>query len=385
MTRISILGSTGSIGTQALDLVSRHPDRYQVTALTAYAQADRLFEQVRRFRPQMAGLVKPIDPADIPQDLSFCHFEMGEKALHTAATLETDQVLVSIVGIAGLKSVMDALDAGQQVLLANKEALVTGGHLVMDKAKAIGKPILPVDSEHSAIFQCLQAAGPNRPVRLLLTASGGPFRNWPLEKMEKATCQEALQHPNWSMGAKITIDSASMFNKALEIMEARWLFDMTEDRIRVLIHPQSVVHSAVEFEDGAVIAQMGVPDMRVPIGYAMSFPERLESGARPLDLFSTGPLTFEESDPVRFPALRLGRECLRAGGNACTILNGANEAANEAFRENRIPFGGITRTVEETLQRLGTGPADTLEDIFEADRQARLCASDIIAEAKKKS
>ena len=380
MTRISILGSTGSIGTQALDLVRQHPDRYSVTALTAFSHAEQLFEQVRAFRPQMAGLVQPIDPSEIPEDLSFCHFEMGEAALHTAATMDTDQVLVSIVGIAGLQSVMDALQAGRQVLLANKEALVTGGHLVMDAARAAGKPVLPVDSEHSAIFQCLQGAGPNRPVRLLLTASGGPFRTWTKEEMDKATCRQALKHPNWSMGAKITIDSASMFNKALEIMEARWLFDMPEDRIRVLIHPQSVVHSAIEFEDGAVIAQMGVPDMRVPIGYAMAWPERLSTGSRPLDLIGT-PLTFEEGDPVRFPALRLGRECLRAGGTACTILNGANEVANLAFRENRIPFGWIARTVEETLQHLGTGPADTLEAIFEADRQARRCAEAVLQKA----
>ena len=380
MKRISILGSTGSIGTQALDLVRQHPDQYEVSALTAFSHAEQLFEQVRTFRPKMAGLVQPIPRSDIPSDLSFCRFEMGKEALHIAAAeVEADQVLVSIVGIAGLQSVMDAIQAGRQVLLANKEALVTGGHLVMDAARQSGHILLPVDSEHSAIFQCLQGAGGNAPVRILLTASGGPFRTWTREKIEQATVAEALRHPNWSMGAKITIDSASMFNKALEIIEAHWLFDMPHEKIQVVVHPQSVIHSAVEFKDGAVIAQLGVPDMRVPIAYAMAYPKRIETGTQPLDLFSLHDLTFEKGDPVRFPALRLAGECLDAGGAACTVLNGANETANSAFREGRIPFGGITRTVEETLASLGTLPADTLPDIFEADRLARVRATEIIA------
>ena len=380
MKRISILGSTGSIGTQALDLVRQHPDQYEVSALTAFSHAEQLFEQVRTFRPKMAGLVQPIPRSDIPSDLSFCRFEMGKEALHIAAAeVEADQVLVSIVGIAGLQSVMDAIQAGRQVLLANKEALVTGGHLVMDAARQSGHILLPVDSEHSAIFQCLQGAGGNAPVRILLTASGGPFRTWTREKIEQATVAEALRHPNWSMGAKITIDSASMFNKVLEIIEAHWLFDMPHEKIQVVVHPQSVIHSAVEFKDGAVIAQLGVPDMRVPIAYAMAYPKRIETGTQPLDLFSLHDLTFEKGDPVRFPALRLAGECLDAGGAACTVLNGANETANSAFREGRIPFGGITRTVEETLASLGTLPADTLPDIFEADRLARVRATEIIA------
>ena len=380
MKRISILGSTGSIGTQALDLVRQHPDQYEVSALTAFSHAEQLFEQVRTFRPKMAGLVQPIPRSDIPSDLSFCRFEMGKEALYIAAAeVEADQVLVSIVGIAGLQSVMDAIQAGRQVLLANKEALVTGGHLVMDAARQSGHILLPVDSEHSAIFQCLQGAGGNAPVRILLTASGGPFRTWTREKIEQATVAEALRHPNWSMGAKITIDSASMFNKALEIIEAHWLFDMPHEKIQVVVHPQSVIHSAVEFKDGAVIAQLGVPDMRVPIAYAMAYPKRIETGTQPLDLFSLHDLTFEKGDPVRFPALRLAGECLDAGGAACTVLNGANETANSAFREGRIPFGGITRTVEETLASLGTLPADTLPDIFEADRLARVRATEIIA------
>ncbi len=380
MQTISILGSTGSIGTQALAVVRLHPDEFQVKMLTARRNAEKLFEQVREFRPEAAGLSEPIPMADIPEDVRFCRWVMGEEALHAAAAeVPADLVLVSVVGIAGLQSVMDAIGANRQVLLANKEALVTGGHLVMDAAKKIGKPILPVDSEHSAIFQCLQAAGDNRPVRLLLTASGGPFRTWTREQMENATRAQALKHPNWSMGAKITVDSASMFNKALEIMEARWLFDMPAEKIQVVVHPQSIVHSAVEFADGAVLAQMGVPDMRVPIAYAMTYPRRIPTGSQPLDLFSVGTLTFEPGDPVRFPALRLAGECLRAGGAACTVLNGANEMAVDAFLHDRIRFGDISRIVEETLNRCGSLPADTLADIFEADRQARRVAASIKA------
>ena len=373
MSTLSILGSTGSIGTQALELVRLHPDRFQVKALTAHRNAELLFRQVREFRPELAGLTVPIPREDIPADLDFCRFVMGPEALHAAAAeVEADQVLVSVVGIAGLQSVMDALSAGRQVLLANKEALVTGGHLVMEAARRAGKPLLPVDSEHSAIFQCLQGAGGNRPAGILLTASGGPFRTWDAARIARATRREALNHPNWSMGAKITVDSASMFNKALEIMEARWLFDMPPEKIRVVVHPQSIVHSAVEFEDGAVIAQLGVPDMRLPIQYAMTYPERIPTGARALDLFALGQLTFEPGDPVRFPALRLAGECLRAGGAACTVLNGANEEAVGAFLREEIAFGDITRLVEDALEHLGGLPANTLEDVFAADRVARI-------------
>ena len=372
MKKIAILGSTGSIGTQALDLCRRHPDRYRVTALTARGSREKLFAQVREFRPEMAGLTEGIDPAEIPEDLKFCRWMSGREALKAAAAeVEADQVLVSIVGIAGLQSVLDALQAGRQVLLANKEALVTGGHLVTDLAAKAGKPLLPVDSEHSAIFQCLQGAGSNPAEKILLTASGGPFRKWDLERIRQATPAEALQHPNWNMGAKITVDSASMFNKGLEIMEARWLFDMPEDRIEVVVHPESIVHSAVVFRDGAVLAQLGLPDMRVPIGYAMAYPERLETGVEPPDLFTLGSLTFEKPDEQKFPALRLAREALRAGGAACTVFNGANEEAVAAFLREEIPFGEIARRVENAMERLSGLPADNLEEILDADRQAR--------------
>ncbi len=373
MTRkIAILGSTGSIGTQALDICRRHPDRYRVTALTARGSREKLFEQVREFRPEIAGLTEGFDPGEIPADLKFCRFISGKEALHAAAAeTDADMVLVSIVGIAGLQGVMDALEAGKQVLLANKEALVTGGHLVTEAARKAGKPLLPVDSEHSAIFQCLQGSGPNRAEKILLTASGGPFRTWDKERIGKATRAEALKHPNWNMGAKITVDSASMFNKGLEIMEARWLFDMTEDKIEVVVHPQSIVHSAVVFRDGAVLAQLGEPDMRVPIGYAMAYPERIETGVAAPDLFRLGTLTFEKPDAEKFPALRLARECLRAGGAACTVFNGANEEAVAAFLREEIPFGQIAVKVEKALEKLAGLPADCIEDIWEADRLAR--------------
>ena len=384
MQTISILGSTGSIGTQALQLVALHPDRFRVVAMTGHRNRELFFEQVRTFRPEMAGLTEPIPMEDIPADLRFCRWVMGKEALHVAAAeVPADMVLVSVVGIAGLQSVMDALQANRQVLLANKEALVTGGHLVMDAARRIGKPLLPVDSEHSAIFQCLQGAADNTPVKLLLTASGGPFRTWDKERIYAATRQEALNHPNWAMGAKITIDSASMFNKALEIIEARWLFDMAPEKIEVVVHPQSIVHSAVEFADGAVIAQLGVPDMRVPIQYAMSYPERLSTGSKPLDLFALGQLTFERGDEVRFPALRIVKECLNAGGAACTILNGANEAAVAAFLADEIPFGGITRLVEGALEKLGPMPANDLADIFHADQEARRAVAELLPGLRK--
>lgn len=383
MQTIAILGSTGSIGTQALELVRLHPEEFRVVALMARSSREKLFEQVREFRPEVAGLTEPIPMSEIPEDVRFCRWVMGEEALRVAAAeVPADMVLVSVVGIAGLQSVMDALGANRQVLLANKEALVTGGHLVMDAAKRIGKPILPVDSEHSAIFQCLQGAGGNQPVRLLLTASGGPFRTWTREQMQNATRAQALKHPNWSMGAKITIDSASMFNKALEIIEAHWLFGMPPEKIQVVVHPQSIVHSAVEFADGAVLAQLGVPDMRVPIAYAMTYPRRIPTGSKPLDLFSIGTLTFEPGDPVRFPALRLAGECLNAGGAACTILNGANEMAVAAFLRDEIPFGAISRIVEGTLEACGAMPADTLEDIFHADLEARRRAKEIAEKLK---
>lgn len=377
MRKIAILGSTGSIGTQALQVAALHRDRYDVCALMAHSSSEKLFEQVREFRPKMAGLV--VEPKQIPEDLRDVEWIFGKDALtRMARDTDADDVLVSVVGIAGLGAVMTALESGKRVLLANKEPLVAGGSLVTEAARKAGQPLLPVDSEHSAIFQCLQGAGGNTPTRLILTASGGPFRTWKSEDIAVATKAQALRHPNWAMGQKITIDSASMMNKALEVIEARWLFDMPAEKIDVLIHPQSVIHSMVEFDDGAVIAQLGTPDMRLPILYAMSWPERLPTGGDRLDFAKMASLTFETPDPVRFPPLRMAYEVLSRGGTAPAILNGANEIAVDAFLHDRIRFGGIAQLVEETLSRADIVSTPTLEDVFAADAQARKIALELL-------
>ena len=376
--KLSILGSTGSIGTQALDVAARHADRFRIVALTAHNSADKLFEQVRAFRPALAGLTDPrLTLADVPDDLRFCRWVFGRDALLTAAAIpEADDVLVSVVGMAGLEAVLCALEQKKRVLLANKEALVAGGRLVMEAAAKAGQnSLLPVDSEHSAIFQCLQGANGNPVERLYLTCSGGPFRTWSRAEIDLATRVQALRHPTWTMGRKITVDSATLFNKALEMIEARYLFHVEPSQVQVLIHPQSVVHSAVGFADGAVIAQLGTPDMRLPILYAMAYPERLPTGGAPLDFFSLHELTFERPDPTNFPSLRLADESFAAGGAACCVLNAANEVAVNRFLQldggNPIPMGRIYTVVEETLQRVGSLPADTLPQVLEADRLAR--------------
>ena len=379
MRGIAILGSTGSIGKQAIEVISLHPDRFFVTALTAHRNAALLFEQVRLFRPKMAALTG--EEAEIPADLSFCQFYFGADALEKVAReAEGQDVLAAVVGVAGLKAVVAAREAGKRVLLANKETLVSGGEMVMNLCRADenGPTLLPVDSEHSAIFQCLQGAGPNRYEKILLTASGGPFRTWDRERMRYATVRQALGHPTWNMGAKITVDSASMFNKALEIIEAKWLFDAAPSQIQVVVHPQSIVHSAVQFADGAVIAQMGNPDMKVPILYAMSYPERLFTGTRELDLFALGSLTFEAPDMVKFPSIRLAYEALAAGGAAACVLNAANEEAAGAFLQERIPFGRIYDVVDGALQRWGHLPARNLTDIEGADALARDAARQLM-------
>lgn len=379
MRRIAILGSTGSIGTQALEVASLHPDRFEVTALCAGSNKDKLFAQVRLFRPQMAGLACDMKMSDIPEDLHFCKWVFGENVLSIMAReAPCDAVLVSVVGIAGLQSVMDALESGRQVLLANKEALVAGGELVMQAAEKAGLPILPVDSEHSAIFQCLQGAAGNAIEKILLTASGGPFRTFTKQAINAATLDMALKHPNWIMGAKITVDSATMFNKALEMIEAKWLFDLAPHQIEVVVHKESIVHSAVQYQDGAVIAQMGVPDMRLPILYAMAYPDRLATGAAPLDLMQIQTLSFEKGDPERFPALRLARECLEAGGAMPCILNAANEEAVAAVLDGQLPFGRIASVVEETLNKIGFMKTGSLQSVFEANKRARYQAKQLI-------
>ena len=381
MRGIAILGSTGSIGKQALQVIALHPDRFFVTALTAHKNAALLFEQVRAFRPRLAALTGEEVP--VPSDLSFCEFRFGPHALEEVAreALGPD-VLAAVVGVAGLKAVMAARQAGKRVLLANKETLVAGGEMVMAACPPDenGPTLLPVDSEHSAIFQCLQGAGPNAYEKILLTASGGPFRTWAKESMRAATVEQALGHPTWSMGAKITVDSASMFNKALEIIEAKWLFSARPEQIQVVVHPQSIVHSAVQFRDGAVIAQLGAPDMRLPILYAMSYPERLSTGAEELDLFALRHLTFERPDTDKFPALAMAYEALRQGGAACCVLNAANEEACFAFLRRQIPFGRIPEIVRSALDRHGHLPARDLSDIDRADALARETARRLLDE-----
>ncbi|MBQ8136375.1 MAG: 1-deoxy-D-xylulose-5-phosphate reductoisomerase [Clostridia bacterium] len=379
MRRISILGCTGSIGKQALQVIRLHPDRFQVAALTAHSDTEGLFDLVREFRPAFAALTAGEQP--IPEDVkAISEFHFGHGALAEAAALpETDDVLDAVSGMAGLEAVLQAGKAGKRVLLANKEALVAGGKLVMALFGLLDEHrLLPVDSEHSAIWQCLENNSRKGLSEILLTASGGPFRTWPKERMEHATVEEALGHPNWSMGKKITIDSATMFNKALEIIEARWLFNVDQRKIRVLIHPQSVVHSGVRFRDGTVLCQLGIPDMRLPILYAMSYPERLETGTEDLDLLKVGSLTFEAPDLSRFPALDLARQVLDAGGCAACVLNAANEEAAHAFLAGHIPFGGIYRVVDGALNALPNREGKTLEDVLEMDTRARECAKALI-------
>lgn len=374
---IAILGATGSIGTQALDLVRRYPDRFEATCLVAGRSAEKLFDLVREFRPKVAALA--VEPKELPDDVKFCQWIFGEdcpvRALEAA---RPDDALCAIVGIAGLDAAWTALDVCSRVLLANKEALVTGGALVMDRAARLGKPLLPVDSEHSAIFQCLQARADNPVRRLHLTASGGALRDWPKEKMAAATVRDVLAHPTWRMGGKITVDCATMVNKGLEVIEARWLFDMPPERINVVVHPQSVIHSMIEFEDGAVLAQLGRPDMRGPIGYAMGYPERLPYGAEPLDFAALSKLDFAAPDMERFPGLALARAALEEGGSAPVILNGANEAAVAAFLEERIPFGRIAEIIAETMNACPRFAIDEIGDVHAADAQARAVAAEII-------
>ncbi len=374
---ISILGATGSIGTQALDLVSRYPERFSATCLTANSSAEKLFDLVRRFRPKAAGLV--VEPEHIPEDVRFCEWFFGSDcSVRALRAAKSDSALCAITGIAGLDTVMTALDVCGEVLLANKEALVTGGDLVTEKAHRLGKPLLPVDSEHSAIFQCLQAAGPNKPRTIILTASGGALRDWPRDKIATARVEDVLRHPNWRMGRKITVDCASMVNKGLEVIEAHHLFDMPAERIRVVVHPQSIIHSMVEFEDGAVLAQLGCPDMRGPIGYAMAYPERLSYDAKRLDFTEVASLSFAAPDLERFPALGYAIEALNAGGAMPVVLNGANEVAVQAFLNGEIEFGQIPVIIRHALDSVAQRSIRIISDVYEADAQARRCAEILI-------
>lgn len=372
---VIILGSTGSIGTQALEVVTRHPHRFRVAALSAHSDRDSLFKQVREHRPEAAALTG--GEAAIPDDLRFCQWYFGPQAIaEMTEDVACDDVLVAVTGMVGLSGVLAARRTGKRVLLANKEALVAGGQLVMDQCTVLGAnpTLLPVDSEHSAIWQCLQGAGENPFQRLILTASGGPFRTWSAARIQSAGVEDALRHPNWEMGAKITVDSATMFNKALEVIEAKWLFDAQPQQIDVLVHPQSIVHSMVAFADGALLAQLGLPDMRVPIQYAMSYPERLDSGLPPVGVSSLHSLQFEEPDHKKFPSLRMAYDALKAGGNAACVLNAANEVAVEAFLAGKITFGDIFNMVDDVMNGVAQASVSSLEAVLTSDRLAREAA-----------
>ncbi len=366
-----LLGSTGSIGTQALVVAQTHG--IQIIALTARRNVARMEEQVRRFRPQLAVMSEPAAAADLRQRVADCPVRVlsGEEGVLEAAQGNSGVVLNALVGIAGLKPTLCALKAGNTLALANKETLVAGGELVMRAAKEAGVPILPVDSEHSAVFQCLQALPPNRALKkIILTASGGPFFGKTRAELAGVTAAQALRHPNWSMGAKVTIDSATMMNKGLEIMEAAWLFGLPESQIDVVVHRESVIHSMVEFDDGAVLAQLGVPDMKLPIQYALTYPERFPCPSESLNLTEYGKLTFFEPDSDTFRCMELCREAIRRGGLVPAAANGANETAVELFLQGKISFLQIPELVERAMLRQEKASADSVDAVLEADRRA---------------
>jgi 1-deoxy-D-xylulose-5-phosphate reductoisomerase len=384
--RIAILGSTGSIGTNALQVVEHLGVGYAVTALSAHRQVDKLCEQAARHRPAAVALTHE----EAAEHASGRLRELGVQVYRGAGGLvemvqrgDVDLVLAAIVGAAGLPAVFAAVKAGKTLALANKEALVVAGSLLVPEAKRRGVRILPVDSEHSAIFQALQSGRSSEVKRIILTASGGPFRNAPLQEIENATLEDALNHPTWRMGNKITIDSATMFNKGLELIEACWLFDVPPEQVEIVVHPESVVHSMVEFVDGSVMAQLSPPDMRTPIQYALTYPERAAGISRRLDLNRTFSLNFHPPDETRFPALRLARDVARRGGTLGAVLNAANEAAVVAFSSGNVPFGAIWRAVEHTIRTHRLQAQPSLDDLLQADRWARATADAFLREAHR--
>ncbi len=388
MKNIAILGSTGSIGQSTLSLIEKFPDRFRVIALAAGNNVELLAKQVRQFRPGIVSVATPQSAESLKKqcrDLDLVVLSGIEGMIHVAAADEAEITVSAVVGTAGLVPTVAAIRAGKTIALANKEVLVAAGELVMAECRRSNVSLLPVDSEHSAIFQCLHS-GANRDVRnLILTASGGPFRGYSSGQLEEVSVGQALKHPNWSMGRKITIDSATLMNKGLEVIEARWLFGVPPDRIKVLVHPQSIVHSMVEYTDGAVVAQLGVPDMKGPIAYALSFPERLPGVSPALDLASVGMLTFEEPDLRGFPCLAYAFDALRAGGSMPAVLSAANEVAVKYFLEERIGYMDIVRTIRQTMDEHVPGPIETVEDALRADLWARQEAEKIVAECGMRS
>ncbi|PLX85092.1 MAG: 1-deoxy-D-xylulose-5-phosphate reductoisomerase [Desulfuromonas sp.] len=381
MKNLCILGSTGSIGVSTLDIVAAHPERYRVVALTGGNNLERLREQTLRFSPKVVAVVSEQDALRLKESLGAQAPEIlaGVEGMAACAShSEADMVVSAIVGAAGLVPTMAAIEAGKDVALANKETLVAAGPLVMEAVRRRGVNLFPVDSEHSAIFQSLTGHRRADVQRLILTASGGPFRDSSLEELRGVTPAQALAHPNWDMGRKISIDSATMMNKGLEVIEARWLFDLPADRIGVHIHPQSIVHSMVEYVDGSVIAQMGIPDMKTPIAYALSYPERLSLPLPPLDLCAVGTLTFDQPDTERFACLSLAYQALESGGTAPAVVNAANEVAVEAFLEGRVAFLQIPEVIRAALDRHRSEPLDSIEAAQRADRWGRAEARRII-------
>ena len=375
--QLCILGSTGSIGTQTLDVVAAYPNRYSVYALCAHRSIDKLVEQALRFHPEVVCIADESLYEPLKEKLSTldCKVWAGADAIAEVVTMPSiDIVVAAMVGYAGLRPTIEAIKAGKTIALANKETLVVAGEIICELATQHHTPILPVDSEHSAIFQSLVGEDQSEIEKILLTASGGPFRNYTLEQMKTVTAADALKHPNWEMGAKITIDSASMMNKGFEVIEAKWLFGVPVEKVQVLVHPQSIVHSAVQFTDGAIKAQLGAPDMRLPIQYALSFPERLKSDFPRADLLALQSLTFEQPDPERFPNLGLAYEAMRRGGNMPCVLNAANEVANLAFREGRCGFLQMSDVIRETMDKTAFIQKPTYEDYVESDSAARQIA-----------
>jgi len=382
LKRIAILGSTGSIGRSALEVIEQFPDRFQVVALAAGRNVDLLSEQIQRFRPKVAAVLDQELADDLagrlPADTGVEVLAGSTGYQETASCAEADMVLSSMVGAAGLIPTLSAIRTGKDVALANKETLVMAGALVMEEVRKYQIRLLPVDSEHNAIFQALEGHRREDLKRILLTASGGPFLNLPKEQLESVTPAQALNHPNWEMGAKITIDSATMMNKGLEVIEAKWLFEVPVEKVDVHIHPQSIVHSMVEYVDGSVIAQLGMPDMRVPIAYALAYPERLKLDLPTLDFFSVQTLTFQEPDRGRYPCLDLAFNACKDGGTMPAVLNASNEVAVQAFLDKRIPFLGIARLVDKVMQEHELAPATELEAILAADTWARRRAEEVI-------
>jgi 1-deoxy-D-xylulose-5-phosphate reductoisomerase len=378
---ITILGSTGSIGQNALDVIARHQDRYRVVALTANTDVDALEQQCLQWRPRYAAMSDARSAEQLHERLRSAQLDTqvldGVEGLKQVACLEqVDTVIAGIVGAAGLQPTLSAAQSGKRILLANKEALVMSGQLFMDAVHSSGAELLPVDSEHNAIFQCMPPTLPDSPrksgiERILLTASGGPFRTTPLDRFREITPEQAVSHPNWVMGQKISVDSATMMNKGLEVIEAHWLFNVSQEMIEVVIHPQSIIHSMVSYTDGSILAQLGNPDMRTPIAHCLGWPERIESGVEPLDIFDVAKLEFEKPDLQRFPCLKLCYQAMQAGSSACIALNAANEVAVEAFLQKQIAFPAIAELIEYVLGEITITETSTLEEILSADRKAR--------------